>query len=186
MMNTVSEILDLDRDISEAKNLHWYAVYVRSHHEKKVYQLFIENGVESSLPLVRVMKKWSDRKKIVELPLFRGYVFVRIDVSLKKFNILQLDGVVKFIGIKGEPSVIPDKQMHWIHMMVEQENKIRHEKEIPVGQIVRVIAGPFKGAEGVVKRVGNQAARLVVLMESIMQTVSVEIDPNYLEEIKRG
>ena len=163
---------------------YWYAVYVRSRQEKKVHQLFEEKGVESSLPLIKTTRKWSDRKKKVEVPLFRGYVFVKIDVSRDQLNILQTDGVVKFIGIKKKPSRIPDEEIHWIHMMVVESDTVKNEKEIPVGQKVRVSAGPFKGLEGIVTRDGNQS-RLVIVIESIMNAVSVEISPNYLENIKK-
>ena len=163
----------------------WYAVYVRSRKEKKVHQLFEEKGVESSLPLIRTVKQWSDRKKKVELPLFKGYIFVRIDISKDKLNILQTDGVVRFIGIRNKPSKIPDEEMHWIHMMVENSDTVQNEKEIPiVGQKVCVTAGPFKGVEGVAIRGGDQS-RLVIVIESIMNAVSVEIDPNYLQKIRR-
>jgi len=163
---------------------YWYAVYVRSHNEKKVNQLFEQKGVESSLPLIKTTRKWSDRKKKVEVPLFRGYVFVRLDIDKDKLNILQTDGVVKFIGIRNEPSRIPDEEIYWIQMMVEESNTVQNEKEIPVGQKVRVTAGPFKGVEGVLMRSGNQS-RLVVVIESIMNAFSVEINPNYLEKIKK-
>ena len=163
---------------------YWYVVYVRSRHEKKVHRLFEEKGVESSLPLIKTTRKWSDRKKKVEIPLFRGYVFVRIDIGTDKLNILKTDGVVKFIGIHIKPSRIPDEQIRWIHMMVEKSDTVQNEKEIPVGQKVRVIAGPFKGVEGVAMRAGNQS-RLVIVIESIMNAVSVEISPNYLQKIKK-
>ena len=163
---------------------YWYAIYVRSRYEKKVHQLLLEKGIESSLPLIKTTRKWSDRKKKVEIPLFRGYVFVRLDISIDKLDILQTDGVVKFIGIRNKPSRIPDEEIHWVHMMVEESNTVKNEKEIPVGQKVRVAAGPFKGVEGVAMRAGNQS-RLVVVIESIMNAVSVEISPNYLEKIKK-
>jgi len=161
---------------------YWYAIYVRSRHEKKVHQLFKDKGVESSLPLIKSTRKWSDRKKKVEIPLFRGYVFVKIDVGKDKLNVLKTDGVVKFISILNKPSRIPDNQIHWVHLM-EKSSEAKSEKEIPIGQKVRVKMGPFKGIEGIVLRTGNQS-RLVVFMESIMHAVSVEINPNYLDEIK--
>mgnify|MGYP000336037254 CR=1 FL=1 len=163
---------------------YWYAVYVRSRHEKKVYHLFEEKGLESSLPLIKTTRQWSDRKKKVEVPLFRGYVFIRIDIRKDKFNILKTDGVVKFIGIGKNPSRIPDEQIHWMHMIVEKSDTVKNEKEIPIGQQVSVIAGPFKGLEGIVTRDGNQS-RLVMVIESILNAVSVEISPDYLEKIKK-
>ena len=171
-------------EISKSHAIYWYAVYVRSRQEKKVQQLFEQMGIESSLPLIKTTRKWSDRKKKVEIPLFRGYVFVRIDIGKDKLNILQTDGVVKFIGIRNKPSRIPDEEIHWVNLIVEKSDTVQNEKEIPVGQKVRVIAGPFKGVEGVAMRAGNQS-RLVILIESIMHAVSVEINPNYLVNIKK-
>mgnify|MGYP000020508803 CR=1 FL=1 len=173
-----------ESELCKPHEKYWYAVYVRSRHEKKVYHLFEEKGMESSLPLIKTTRQWSDRKKKVEVPLFRGYVFVKIDINKDKLNILKTDGVVKFIGIKKKPSRIPDEEIHWIDMMVVESDTIKNEKEIPVGQKIRVSAGPFKGLEGIVTRAGNQS-RLVIVIESIMNAVSVEISPNYLENIKK-
>jgi len=163
---------------------YWYAVYVRSRQEKKIHKIFLNNGIKSSLPLMKTTRQWSDRKKKVEIPLFRGYVFVKIDISKDKLNILQTEGVVKFIGIRNKPSRIPGEQIRWIHIVVEKSDIVQIENTIPIGQKVRVTAGPFKGVEGVVMRAGNQS-RLVVVIESIMHAVSVEISPNYLENIKK-
>ena len=184
-MVSLSNSSDIEKsEMYKPHEKYWYAVYVRSRHEKKVYHLFEEKGLESSLPLIKTTRQWSDRKKKVEVPLFRGYVFIRIDIRKDKFNILKTDGVVKFIGMGKNPSRIPDEQIHWVHMIVEKSDTVKNEKGIPVGQKVRVIAGPFKGVEGVAMRVGNQS-RLVIVIESIMNAVSVEISPNYLEKIKK-
>ena len=162
----------------------WYAIYVRSRHEKNVHSTLLNKDIESSLPLKTVIRQWSDRKKKVEVPLFRGYVFIRIDIRKDKFNILKTDGVVKFIGIGKNPSRIPDEQIHWVHMIVEKSDTVKNEKEIPIGQKVSVIAGPLKGLEGIVTRDRNQS-RLVIVIESILNAVSVEISPDYLEKIKK-
>jgi transcription antitermination factor NusG len=163
-------------------NKSWYAIYVRSRHEKSVHSALLDRGVDASLPMRTVMRRWSDRKKKVKFPLFRGYVFVNINLKIDNLSVLQTPGVVKFIGIRKEPSRIPDEQIHWIHMMVSKSDMVRNEREIPVGQRVRVMTGPFKGTEGVVKRTGGRS-RLVVLIESIMQAVSIDIKPESLKKI---
>ena len=182
-MKSISHNIE-DSEISKPHIKYWYVVYVRSRQEKKVHQLLLKKGIESSLQLIKTTRKWSDRKKKVEMPLFRGYVFVKTDVGRDKLNILQTDGVVKFIGIRNNPSRIPDEEIHWVHMMLEESYTVKNEKVIPVGQKVRVSAGPFKGLEGVIMRSGNRS-RLVVVIESIMHAVSLEISPNYLENIKK-
>ena len=171
-------------DQSSCITNNWYAIYVKNRHEKCVQNELQEKGIETSVPMKTVYRQWSDRRQKVEVPLFRGYVFVRIDINKDKLNILQTDGVVKFIGIRSKPSRIPDKEIHWIHMIVEKSLEVRNEKEMPVGKKVHVIAGPFKGIEGTVIRTGNRS-RLVVLIDTIMHAVSVDINPNYLEIIKK-
>ena len=86
----------------------WYAIYVNSRNEKCVYNELKRKNIKSSLPLTSVIRQWSDRKKKVEMPLFRGYVFVKIDINKDKLNILKTDCVIKFISIKNKPSKIPD------------------------------------------------------------------------------
>jgi len=167
---------------SNSNKRSWYVIYIRSRHEKNVHSALLDKGIDASLPMRTVVRKWSDRKKKVKLPLFRGYVFVNIDLKIDNLNVLKTPGVVKFIGIGKEPSRIPNEQIHWMHMMVAESTIVRAEKEIPVGERVRVMIGPFKGIKGVVKRIGS-SSRLMVLIESIMQTVSVEIKPEYLEKI---
>ena len=78
----------------------WYAIYVRSRHEKNVHSALMNKDIESSLPLKAVIRQWSDRKKKVQLPIFRGYVFVKINLNIDKLNVLQTPGIVKFIHFK--------------------------------------------------------------------------------------
>ena len=161
---------------------HWYVLYVRSRHEKKVHQLLQEKDIKSSLPLIEIVRIWSDRKKIIKVPLFKGYIFVYINIQKDKYNVLKTDGVVKFIELNKVPSRVRSQQMHWMNIMVKASDKIRYETAILIGQKVRVAIGPFKGIEGIVIQKGNKS-RLVVLVDTIMQAVSVDINPEYLEKI---
>ena len=154
---------------------HWYAVCVRSRHEKKVHHYLQRMGIETSLPLMTVVRQWSDRIKKVELPLFSGYVFVMIDVVNEKQDILRTPGVVGFVDFNGCPSIIPENQMYWMQILKDYGD-IQPETSFPAGSEVKVMYGPLIDLHGVVKdtRTGN---RLVVWFEAIMQGVSVEMDP---------
>ena len=90
----------------------WFAIYVKSRHEKSVHAELQQKGIESSLPLMTVTRQWSDRRKKVEVPLFRSYVFVIIDISKEKFDVLQTDGVVKFVTFNNVTVPIPEDQMY--------------------------------------------------------------------------
>jgi transcription antitermination factor NusG len=168
------------------KNLHWYAVYVRSRHEKKVHRILVEKQVKSFLPLLETWKQWSDRKKKVSDPLFRGYVFVNIDMRQDHLSVLDTEGVVKFVGIGRVPSVIAEKDIDWLQKLVREPDAIGQTvASIPAGQKVKVLAGPFKDFEGVVIKQGREA-RLVVFFDSIMQGVEVSIFSDVLMPLAGG
>ena len=158
----------------------WFAIYVKSRHEKSVYQELCDKGIKSSLPVMTQTHQWSDRKKKVEVPLFRGYVFVKIDISKDKLHVLQTDGVVKFVTFCNKTVSIPEEQMYWLDQILMSELQLEREQEIPIGAEVDVLFGPLKGLRGRVKR-KNTITNLVVWFDSIMQGVSVEIDPAYLQ-----
>ena len=160
----------------------WYAIYVKSRHEKSIHSELQQKGIEASLPLISATRQWSDRKKKVEVPLFRGYVFVNIDISKDKLNVLQTDGVVKFVTFCNKTVSIPEEQMYWLDQILMSELQLEREQEIPIGAEVDVMFGPLKGLRGRVKR-KNTITKLVVWFDSIMQGVSVEIDPKYLSPI---
>ena len=156
----------------------WYAVYVRSRHEKSVHELLFGKGIESSLALKTIYRQWSDRKKKVEVPLFRGYVFVNIDISKEKLSVLRTDGVVKFLTFCNKTVSIPEEQMYWLDRLLSTSN-VEHEQEFTIGADVEVEYGPLKGLRGKIKQKPSET-RLVVWFDTIMQGVSVEINPALL------
>ncbi|HHE32916.1 MAG TPA: UpxY family transcription antiterminator [Chlorobaculum parvum] len=166
------------------EQVRWYAVYVRSRYEKKVYQLLLENGLTSFLPLVETVRRWSDRKKRVEEPLIKSYVFVKINYHKEHVAVLETDGVVKFIGIGRTPSVISERDIAWLKRLTHEPDAIGQTvASIPRGKKVRVLAGPFKDFEGVVQKEGRED-RLVVYFDSIMQGVEITIAPELLAQIE--
>ncbi|NTU97403.1 MAG: UpxY family transcription antiterminator [Chlorobiaceae bacterium] len=166
--------------MSEVENLRWYAVYVRSRHEKKVHDFFLQKDLTSFLPLLETWRQWSDRKKKVCDPLFKGYVFVHIDHRRDHVAVLETEGVVKFIGIGRKPSVIGEKDIDWLKRLVREPDAVGSTvASIPSGRKVRVVAGPFKDFEGVVVKQGRDT-KLVVFFESVMQGVEVSIFPELL------
>ncbi len=180
----VLQVIIVSFRMLDVQNLGWYAVYVRSRHEKKVHQLFQEQGLTSFLPLLETWKQWSDRKKKVSDPLFRGYVFVNIDLFKDRIKVLDTEGVVKFIGIGRNPSVIGEKDIEWLKKLVREPEAINGTvSSLPAGQKVRVLAGPFKDLEGVVVKQARET-RLVVFFDSIMQGVEVSIFPDLLVPVK--
>ena len=128
-------------------------------------------------------RQWSDRKKKVEVPLFRGYVFVNIDIRKDKLDVLQSDGVVKFVTFCSKTVSIPEEQMFWLDQILLSELELEQTQEFPIGTEVDVMFGPLKGLRGRVKT-KNSSTKLIVWFDSIMQGISVEIDPKFLSMIK--
>jgi len=162
---------------AESRNS-WYAIYVKSRQEKCVHDKLQNKGIKSSLPLQTVYRQWSDRKKKVEVPLFRGYIFVNIDIQNEKLDVLQTDGVVKFVTFGNRTINIPGEQMYWLNRLLTTSN-IKHEQEFPIGADVEVTYGPLKGLYGKVKQKKSET-RLVVWFDAIMQGISVDISSIYM------
>ena len=110
-----------------SKEKKWYALYTKSRTEKKVYQLLTEKGIDTYLPLIKTLKQWSDRKKWVEEPLFRSYIFIKI-TEKERLNAIRTDGVVRMITFQGKPVSIPNKQIEAVRAYIN-EGEDRIEKE---------------------------------------------------------
>jgi transcription antitermination factor NusG len=164
-----------------SENAQWYALYLRSRYEKRVHWDLREKQVEVFLPLIEEVHTWSDRKKKVEEPLFRGYVFVKTDLH-DRTKILETSGVVRFVGINGKPSAIPESQIDWLRCVIGEPSTIRRETFMELGERVRVIAGPLSGVEGIVMR-AKGISRVVISVATIAQSVSIQVPPEYLERI---
>ena len=160
---------------------HWYAIYTKPRHEKKVFDLLIEKKQETFLPLVKQVRIWKDRKKKVEMPLFSSYLFARFDYK-DRFTILTTYGVVKIINFKGVPAVVPDWQIDALKKMIENPEQVRLENYIRTGEEVEVILGPFKGMHGSVKTVKGDT-RLIVTIDGIQQSVSVVISADSVKKL---
>ncbi len=157
----------------------WYALYLRSRHEKKVSVALAKKHVETFLPLIEELHLWSDRKKKVLEPLFRGYIFVKTDLRDKE-TIVTTDGVIRFVGINHKPSWIPASQVDWLRRMVGGSVEVRREKYLDVGEKVRISAGPLIGIEGIVRWI-HGISRVVVSITAIEQSVSIQVPAELLE-----
>lgn len=162
--------------------LNWYALYTRPRYEKKVETQLVEKEIEVYLPLLTVIRQWSDRKKKVEEPLFRGYIFVHTAPD-KRIHSLKVDGVVKMIGFGGKPSVIPDDQIEAIRCLLEGGAKLEKFDYFQTGDDVKVVHGPFAGLTGRLIEKRNQR-RFVINIDAIRQSVALEIDPGFLAKIE--
>ena len=163
----------------------WHALYVRSRTEKKVKVQLDDMGVENYLPIITRVKQWSDRRKQVEEPLFRSYVFVRS--NLREYNnILSIPGVVRFVRFNREIVVVPESQIfairRYVNDPVSVEDAGEDNEKLEVGQLVRIVAGPMQNLTGHLVQVNNQR-RLLVYIESVGKTIPVSIPRIHVEPI---
>ncbi|HHJ10847.1 MAG TPA: UpxY family transcription antiterminator [Bacteroidetes bacterium] len=162
----------------------WYAIYVRSRHEKKVYDLLTEDGITSYLPVERKLKLWSDRKKWVTEPLFRSYVFVFINIADYPvyLKVLQTEGVVKFVRFGGVPVPIPEKHMEAIRIYEKSGEFIseEEEQELKVGDEVEVIGGALKGVFGRLVEI-RKKRKVRIMIDGLNQSVYVDIRKSFLK-----
>lgn len=160
---------------------HWHAIYVSSRAEKKISENLHAKNIEAYVPIVKTMRQWSDRKKMVELPLMNGYVFVKT-TSTENDKVLQTKGVVNFVRSEGKVAVIREVEIERLKQLVElgyqmevnSMNKIYKE-----GDKVKISSGTLKGIEGYV--VTNQEDKQIeVLLESIGQCIRVKLPKEIL------
>lgn len=159
----------------------WFTLYTRSRHEKLAEKELNKKGIETFLPLRKVVRQWSDRKKMVEEPLFKGYLFVRASLS-QKVKVLSSAGVVRFVTCGVEPAEVPEKDLWAIQRFVEENIEVDPFPYLKTGERVYVRSGPFKGAEGFIVR-KDRNCRLVISLDSLMQSVSVLIDQACVEPV---
>jgi len=160
----------------------WFAVYTTPRHEKRVDQHLSMRAIEHYLPLYRTQRKWSDGSKVtLDLPLFPGYIFVRIKRT-QRVRVLEVPGVLAVVGgTGGEPASLPEADIDALRSGLP----LRHVEPHPllkVGQRARIRSGAFAGMAGVVVRKRN-SFRVVLTMDTIMQSFAVEVDGKELEPL---
>lgn len=161
----------------------WFAVQTRARHEKVVVQRLSDKGVTTFLPLVRQVHRWSDRRKTVDLPLFSCYVFAKLAPRNDEcLRVLLVDGVLRFVGPRGQATPIPDEQIDTIRTLVEEQLPYCFHPFLKIGQRVRVRGGALDGVEGIlVSRSGERT--LVVSVNAIDRSLAVRIEGYDVEPI---
>ena len=165
---------------------HWHALYVRSRSERKVLAQLEEKGIEAYLPLITRIKQWSDRKKKVEEPLFKSYVFVHNSLR-QHYDVLNVYGVVRFVTFEHKAVVVPDNQIvaikKYIDDPVEDENVVGNDDDLKVGQRVRITNGVLQGLIGRLVSVNNKR-RLIIYIVSMGKVIPVSISRAKVEPVK--
>jgi transcription antitermination factor NusG len=165
-------------------NAKWYAIYTRPRWEKKVNNLLVQKGIESYCPLNKVRRKWSDRIKIVEEPLFKSYVFVRIEDE-NRTEVRMTEGVVNFVYWNGKPAVIKEKEIQIIKRFLDEyENVEAIKMDLRPDERVKIVAGPMMDQEGKIIEIKNKVAR--VCIDSLGYLLIANIDKSKLIPVQQA
>jgi len=162
----------------------WYATQTRSCFEARVARDLSAKGIETFLPALDKISKWHDRNKVIQVPLFRCYVFVRIDSELEQHDVLNTPGIVRILGASRIIEPIPDLEIESVRILLRAPVAIVGCPFMHVGDWVKVKRGPLTGCEGMLVRRKN-ATRLVLSIELLNQSVSTEIDVTDVEPTSR-
>ena len=169
-----------ENEITEVK-FPWFAVQVRTKHELGVAAFLGGRGYEPFLPLSRSRRAWSDRIKVVDAPLFPGYLFCRVNIQ-DRLPVLSAPGVIRIVGYNRSPIPIDEAEINAIHAIVTSGLPNKPWPFLRVGDPVQIKSGPLQGLKGILVAVKG-AHRLVVSVTLLQRSVAVEIDSAYVKTL---
>lgn len=158
----------------------WYPVYTNPRAEKKAYEALVSKGINVYLPLHRQLKQWSDRRKWVEEPLLKSYLFVNI-AEQEQAEVLMTKGITRFLYFSGKPAVMPDKQIHELKLLMASPYELEVTGEdLQPGEKIIIRAGALKGMTGEVVSRRSQK-QLILRLESIGYSIIVNVAASLIE-----
>jgi transcription antitermination factor NusG len=163
-------------------DLKWHVLYTRPKFEKKICEEIGYLRFENYLPVRTVVRRWSDRVKKIEEPLFAGYVFVKKG-SRQGADLLQIPGVIRFVATGGRPDVITDNEIDKIRLIESEGRDVQKEDYFSAGDPVMIKQGVFAGITGVLVRNVNQQPRFMIRLPLLKQAISVEVSAEDLMSI---
>jgi transcription antitermination factor NusG len=165
---------------ASATTKNWYPVYTHPRAEKKAYEALIGKNIEAYLPLHRQLKQWSDRKKWVEEPFIKSYIFVNI-APHEQADVLMTKGISRFLYFTGKPATMPTRQITELKLLMASPYELEiTEENLQPGEKVIIKAGPLKGMTGEVVSHKSQK-QLILRLESIGHSIIVNAMASYIE-----
>lgn len=162
----------------------WYVLITRSRHEKKSAQLLTSKGFEVYLPLQKVMRQWSDRKKLVDVPLFSGYIFIHYDETRRQ-EILNIPGIVRFVRYDKHDAIIPESQIRAIHMAIDENIEMDvTDLSYKEGEEIRIVSGPFRGFFGKIVHY-NSKKKIMISIDIIGKSIMIETGKTRIEKTSK-
>jgi transcription antitermination factor NusG len=153
---------------------HWYVAQTCTRHEKRVAEQLSARRIENFLPLYEMVSRWKDRRVRVQLPLFPGYVFVRVPLQ-ERLRALEIPSVARLVGFGGLPAPLPDGEMEAMRNGFAGQLRAEPHPYLTVGRRVRIKFGPLAGLQGVLLR-KKASYRFVLSVELIQRSIAVDVD----------
>jgi len=166
---------------SECPSVPWYVAYTCPRHEKHVAQQLADRHIGSFLPLYSSLRRWKDRRKRLELPLFPGYVFVQMN-DRNRLDILRLPGVVQLVSFHGKPAPVAAREIEALRRGVSGSIVVQPHPYLQAGRKVCIVNGPMAGVEGIFQRRKDQT-RIIISISMIQRSVAMEIGEADVEPI---
>lgn len=159
--------------------MNWYVLHTHPKNEKKVAERLRQKGIEVYLPLQKVIRQWSDRKKKVQIPLIRGYVFIKTEETRREEALLT-PGVVRYLFWLGKPAIVREEEIKAMQAFLGELDYLPEEAfSFESGQRVDIEAGAFKNQAGTL--LARQGNRLLLRIESLGQLIKVEIPIQHIK-----
>jgi transcriptional antiterminator NusG len=159
----------------------WFALTVRSRHEKAVAAVLRNKSLEGFLPLYRARRRWSDRIQEVHLPLFPGYVFCNFEVA-ERMRVLTIPSVTGIVGFAGQPASISDEEIGAVQKLVASGLPIGPWPFLKVGQAIRITRGALRDVDGILLQL-KDSIRVVVSVQLLQRSVAVTIDRDMISPV---
>jgi transcription antitermination factor NusG len=163
------------------EELCWYVTYTIPRHEKQVVQRMQGNRIDCFLPLYKSARRWKDRRVRLDLPLFPGYVFVKI-LLRDRLQVLGVPGVLQIVSFNGKPAAVPAREIEALRIGLIRNMSVQPHPYLKVGRRVRVQNGPLAGIEGILVR-RKDKFRLVLSTDLIQRSVAVEVEEADIEPV---
>lgn len=162
---------------SPEKKSEWTVVYTRSNYEKKVDQLLKLQNIESFCPTIKTKRKWADRLKMVEMPLFNSYVFVRAN-EREQLQVLQTPGVSHFVLYGGKPAVVPSSDIERVRLLINHYTDVESVsmKSLNIGDEIKVKDGILFDCQGEIVGIHGKSVLIVLKQLDCVLMAKVKLD----------
>jgi transcription antitermination factor NusG len=166
--------------INICASCHWYVLYTKSRHEKFVESQLLRKGIEAFTPKISLRRRWSDRTKLIEEPLFKSYCFAQFSLEEKSRIVVQ-EGVVDVVHFKSQYIPVQDSVINSLKILTENRIKLDPYPYLKVGDKVVIKKGPLEGVEGFIIEKRNKNTTLVISVDAIASSVQCVVDIDFVE-----